>query len=88
MTRIQRERFSFEDDYNRLKDVFQLYAKKMMNAKEDLIVLHPLSRVNEIAVEVDQDPRAKYFQQAKYGVYARMALILTILGVNHSPHNQ
>lgn len=80
MTRIQRERFSFEADYNRLKDVFLLDLKKLKHAKEDLAILHPLPRVNEIDPEVDHDPRAKYFLQTKYGVYVRMALICKILG--------
>ncbi len=80
MTRIQRERFSFEADYNRLKDVFLLDNKKLKHAKEDLVILHPLPRVNEIAPEVDDDSRAQYFQQANYGVYVRMALICKILG--------
>lgn len=81
MTRIQRERFSFEADYNKLKDVFLLDNKKLKHAKKDLAILHPLPRVNEIAAEVDDDPRALYFDQAKYGVYVRMALIHKILGV-------
>lgn len=81
MTRVQRERFFNEEDYIRLKDSFILDKKKMSLAKEDMLVLHPLPRVNEISVEVDDDPRAVYFQQAQYGVYVRMALILTLLEV-------
>ena len=81
MTRVQRERFFNEEDYIRLKDSFILDKKKMKMAKDDMIVLHPLPRVNEIAVEIDDDPRAVYFKQAQYGVYVRMALILTLLEV-------
>ena len=81
MTRVQRERFYNEEDYIRLKDRFILDKKKMKMAKEDMLVLHPLPRVNEISVEVDKDPRAVYFKQAQYGVYVRMALILTLLEV-------
>lgn len=81
MTRVQRERFFNEEDYIRLKDSFVLDKKKMKMAKEDMLVLHPLPRVNEISVEVDKDPRAGYFKQAQYGVYVRMALILTLLEV-------
>ena len=80
MTRVQRERFFNEEDYIRLKDSYILTAEKMRLARRDLIVLHPLARVNEIAVEVDEDPRAGYFQQAKYGMYVRMALLASILG--------
>ena len=79
MTRVQRERFFNEEDYVRLKDSFILDNKKMKLAREDMLVLHPLPRVNEIATEVDDDPRAVYFKQAKFGVYVRMALILTLL---------
>ena len=79
MTRVQRERFFNEEDYVRLKDFYILTKEKMKLAKEDMLVLHPLPRVNEIAVEVDDDPRAAYFKQAQYGVYVRMALILTLL---------
>ncbi len=79
MTRVQRERFFNEEDYVRLKDFYILNPAKMDLAKPDMLVLHPLPRVNEIAVEVDDDPRAAYFKQAKYGVYVRMALILTLL---------
>ncbi|MFQ9515188.1 MAG: aspartate carbamoyltransferase [Eubacterium sp.] len=82
MTRVQRERFFNEEDYIRLKDSFILDKKKMSMAKEDMLVLHPLPRVNEISVEVDEDPRAVYFKQVQYGVYVRMALILTLLEVN------
>lgn len=81
MTRVQKERFFNEEDYIRLKDSFILDAKKMAGAKEDMLVLHPLPRVNEIATEVDNDPRAVYFKQAEFGVYARMALIMTLLNV-------
>lgn len=79
MTRVQKERFFNEEDYVRLKDSFILDNKKLTYAKPDLTILHPLPRVNEIATEVDRDPRAAYFQQAKYGVYARMALIIKLL---------
>ena len=79
MTRVQRERFFNEEDYIRLKDFYILTRQKLNLAKEDLHVLHPLPRVNEISVEVDDDPRAAYFKQAQYGVYVRMALILTLL---------
>ena len=81
MTRVQQERFFNEEDYIRLKDFYILNKVKMDMAKEDMLVLHPLPRVNEIAVEVDEDPRAVYFKQAQYGVYVRMALILTLLGI-------
>jgi aspartate carbamoyltransferase catalytic subunit len=80
MTRVQRERFFNEEDYVRLKDSYILDAAKLEGAKRELIVLHPLPRVNEIAVEVDADPRAAYFKQAKYGMFARMALIASVLG--------
>jgi len=79
MTRVQKERFFNEEDYVRLKDFYILNTDKMTLAKEDMLILHPLPRVNEISVEVDSDPRAVYFKQAKYGVYVRMALILTLL---------
>lgn len=82
MTRVQRERFFNEEDYIRLKDSFILDASKMEYAKKDMYVLHPLPRVNEIATEVDNDPRAVYFKQAKYGVYVRMALIMNLLGLD------
>ncbi len=81
MTRVQRERFFNEEDYVRLKDFYILTVEKMEKAKSDMLVLHPLPRVNEIAVEVDDDPRAAYFKQAQYGVYVRMALILTLLEI-------
>jgi aspartate carbamoyltransferase catalytic subunit len=81
MTRVQKERFFNEEDYIRLKDSFILDAKKMRYAKEDMLVLHPLPRVNEIATEVDSDPRAVYFKQAEFGVYVRMALIMRLLEV-------
>lgn len=84
MTRVQKERFFNEEDYVRMKDFYILDAAKMALAKEDMIVLHPLPRVNEIAVEVDNDPRALYFKQAQYGVYVRMALILTLLDIKVS----
>jgi aspartate carbamoyltransferase catalytic subunit len=84
MTRVQKERFFNEEDYIRMKDFYILDAKKMELAKENMLVLHPLPRVNEIAVEVDDDPRAAYFKQAQYGVYVRMALILTLLGIKVS----
>ncbi len=81
MTRIQKERFFNEEDYLRLKGFYILDTEKMEAAKEDMIVMHPLPRVNEITVAVDDDPRAAYFDQAQYGVYVRMALILTLLEV-------
>ena len=81
MTRVQRERFFNEEDYVRMKDFYILDKAKMAMAKDDMLVLHPLPRVNEISVEVDDDPRAVYFKQAQYGVYVRMALILTLLGI-------
>ena len=81
MTRVQRERFFNEEDYVRLKDFYILNMDKMSLAKPDMLVLHPLPRVNEISVEVDNDPRAVYFKQVQYGVYVRMALILTLLGI-------
>ena len=81
MTRVQRERFFNEEDYVRLKDCYILTSKKMAAAKPDMAVLHPLPRVNEIATEVDSDPRAAYFKQAQYGVYVRMALIATLLNL-------
>jgi len=82
MTRVQRERFFNEEDYIRLKDTYVLNMERMALGKDNLIVLHPLPRVNEIAVEVDSDPRAAYFKQAKYGMYVRMALLASILGVS------
>ena len=81
MTRVQKERFFNEEDYVRLKDFYILTKAKMELAPEDMIVLHPLPRVNEISVEVDDDPRAVYFKQAQYAVYVRMALIMTLLGL-------
>ena len=81
MTRVQRERFFNEEEYMRMKDFYILDNAKMSLAKEDMLVLHPLPRVNEISVEVDSDPRAAYFKQAQYGVYVRMALILKLLEV-------
>ncbi len=81
MTRVQRERFFNEEDYIRLKDSYILDKTKLENAKDDLCIMHPLPRVNEISVEVDDDERACYFKQAKYGKYIRMALILDLLGI-------
>ena len=81
MTRVQRERFFNEEDYIRLKDSFILEREKMKLARDDMYVLHPLPRVNEISTDVDDDPRAVYFEQVHYGVYARMALIITLLGL-------
>ena len=81
MTRVQKERFFNEADYIRLKDSYILNNNKMEKAKKDMIVMHPLPRVNEISVEVDNDPRAAYFKQAKCGMYVRMALIMKLLGV-------
>ena len=81
MTRVQKERFFNEEDYVRMKDFYILNNEKMSHAKPDMLVLHPLPRVNEISVEVDDDPRAAYFRQAQYGMYIRMALILTLLGI-------
>lgn len=81
MTRVQRERFFNEEDYVRMKDFYILDKEKMDLAPEDMLVLHPLPRVNEISTEVDKDPRAAYFKQVQYGVYVRMALILTLLEV-------
>jgi aspartate carbamoyltransferase catalytic subunit len=82
MTRVQKERFFNEEDYIRLKDIYILDKEKMKKAKSDMIILHPLPRVNEISVELDSDPRACYFKQAKYGMYVRMALIAKLLGVD------
>ncbi len=82
MTRVQQERFFNEEEYLRMKGFYILDEDKMKLAKKDMLVLHPLPRVNEISVEVDEDPRAAYFKQAQYGVYIRMALILTLLGLN------
>ncbi len=84
MTRVQRERFFNEDDYVRLKDRYILTKEKMNYAGKDMLVLHPLPRVNEISVEVDDDPRASYFKQVQFGVYVRMALILTLLEMAES----
>ena len=81
MTRVQKERFFNEEDYIRMKDCYILTKEKMDMAKDDMLVLHPLPRVNEISVEVDNDPRAAYFKQVQFGVYVRMALILTLLGL-------
>lgn len=85
MTRVQKERFFNEEDYVRLKDRYILTKEKMKPAKEKMIVLHPLPRVNEISVDVDDDPRAQYFTQAKKAVFVRMALILTLLGIRVDP---
>ena len=82
MTRVQKERFFNEEDYVRMKDFYILDKAKMELAKDDMLVLHPLPRVNEISVEVDNDPRAAYFRQVQYGVYVRMALILTLLDIH------
>ena len=84
MTRVQRERFFNEEDYIRLKDSYILTMAKMQNAKPDMAILHPLPRVNEIALEVDDDPRAAYFDQVQNGVYVRMALMMTLLEVEHA----
>jgi aspartate carbamoyltransferase catalytic subunit len=84
MTRVQKERFFNEEDYIRLKDTYILEEKKMTLAKKDMLVLHPLPRVNEIATEVDDDPRAVYFKQAQFGVYVRMALIMKLLEVENA----
>lgn len=84
MTRVQKERFFNEEDYVRLKDFYILNKAKMRLAKENMLILHPLPRVNEISVEVDDDPRAAYFKQVQYGVYVRMALILTLLEIEVS----
>ena len=82
MSRVQRERFVSEEEYLRLRDFFILTEEKMAKAKEDMIVMHPLPRVNEIAVEVDADPRAVYFHQVKFGMFVRMALIMKLLGLD------
>ena len=82
MTRVQKERFFIEDDYIRLKDYYILNKEKLEKAKEDLCIMHPLPRVNEISTDVDDDKRACYFKQAKYGKYIRMALILKLLEIN------
>ena len=82
MTRVQKERFFNEEDYVRMKDFYILDKAKMKLAPEDMYVLHPLPRVNEISVDVDDDPRAAYFRQVQYGVYVRMALILTLLDIH------
>ena len=83
MTRIQKERFFSEQEYIRLKDSYILDLKKINNSKEDLTIMHPLPRVNEIATEVDDDPRAKYFEQVENGRWIRMALILKMLGLEN-----
>ena len=83
MTRVQREKFFSEDEYLRMKDFYILDKSKMALAKEDMYVLHPLPRVNEISVDIDDDPRAAYFKQVQFGVYVRMALIMTLLGLNN-----
>ena len=84
MTRVQKERFFNEEDYVRLKDFYVLNKEKLKAAKPDMYILHPLPRVNEISMDVDDDPRAAYFRQVQYGVYVRMALILTLLGIDTS----
>jgi aspartate carbamoyltransferase catalytic subunit len=81
MTRVQKERFFNEEDYIRLKDTYILDNEKMKKGSDQMIVLHPLPRVNEIAYEIDNDPRAYYFKQAKMGMYVRMGLISMLLGV-------
>ena len=81
MTRVQKERFFNEEDYLRLKDSYILTPDKLKNAKRDLSILHPLPRVNEISVAIDEDPRACYFKQVLNGKYVRMALILKLLGI-------
>ena len=81
MTRVQKERFFNEEDYLRLRDSYILTVDKMKKASDDMIVMHPLPRVNEISTEIDSDPRACYFRQAKYGKFIRMALILKLLEV-------
>ena len=86
MTRVQKERFFNEEDYVRMKDFYILDREKMSQAPADMLVLHPLPRVNEISVEVDGDPRAAYFRQVQYGVYVRMALIVTLLGLKGENH--
>jgi aspartate carbamoyltransferase catalytic subunit len=87
MTRVQKERFFNEEDYIRLKDFYILDKKKLDMAKSTMQVLHPLPRVNEISVEVDDDPRAAYFKQVQYGLYVRMALILTLLNMTDAHIN-
>lgn len=82
MTRIQRERFIDSNEYERLKDIYILDKQKMKNAREDMLVLHPLPRLNEISIDVDDDKRAIYFKQANYGMYVRMALIMRLLGID------
>ena len=82
MTRVQRERFFNEEDYLRLRDSYILTPQKMKAARDDMIVMHPLPRVNEISPEIDSDPRACYFRQVLYGKYIRMALILMLLGID------
>jgi len=81
MTRVQKERFFNEEDYIRLRNFYILDKEKMALAKEKMFILHPLPRVNEISVELDDDPRAAYFKQVQYGLYVRMALILTLLNI-------
>ena len=87
MTRIQKERFPHEAEYMRLKDSYLLDESKMINAKKDLCIMHPLPRVNEISVKIDDDPRACYFKQAEYGKFIRMALILKLLEID-TPHHE
>ena len=88
MTRVQKERFFNEEDYIRLKNFYILDKAKMELAKEKMFILHPLPRVNEISVEVDSDPRAAYFKQVQYGLYVRMALILTLLDMTDAHMNE
>ena len=85
MTRVQQERFSSMEEYERLKNVYCLDNEKLAKAKSDLIVLHPLPRLEEIPVNTDDDPRTKFFEQAKYGMFARMALILTMIEESENP---
>ena len=84
MTRIQKERFFSMSQYTRLKDSYILDKSKLKNAREDMIIMHPLPRVNEISTDVDKDPRAVYFNQVKYGMYVRMALIMKLLEANNA----
>jgi aspartate carbamoyltransferase catalytic subunit len=88
MTRVQKERFFNEEDYIRLRNFYILDEAKMTLAKEKMHILHPLPRVNEIAVEIDKDPRAAYFKQVQYGLYVRMALILTLLNMTDAHMNE
>jgi aspartate carbamoyltransferase catalytic subunit len=80
VTRVQRERFNSLEDYEKVKDAYVINPKILEKAKERMIIMHPLPRVNEIAMEVDKDPRAAYFRQMEYGLYVRMALLAMVLG--------